>query len=97
MKSAIGEDGSRIKRYRYWPPGSFAGKPSGEKKWTPAITVPQIRQGIAGILYEALQWGTKAHMLQECQKRWQRNELARFYPHKRRNVLAPLNLDKRQF
>ncbi len=81
----------------YWPPGFWYGKPSGEKKWTPAITVPQIRQGIAVILYEAFQCGTMAHMLQERQKRLQRNELARFYHHKRHNLLAPLNLYKRQF
>ena len=97
MKCAIGQGGSIIKRSRYWPPGSWCGKPSGGKKWTPAITVPQIRQGIALILYEAFQCGTMAHMLKECQKRLQRNELARFYHQKRRNLLAPLNLYKRQF
>jgi hypothetical protein len=63
----------------------------------PAITLPQIRQGIAVILREAFQGGTMAHMLKERQKRWQRNELARFYPWKQHNRLAPLNLHKRQF
>ena len=67
------------------------------KKWTPAITFPQIRQGIAMILHEAFQCGTKLHMLKECQKRLQRNELARFYHWKQRNRLPPLNFDKRQF
>ena len=67
------------------------------KKWTPAITLPQIRQGIALILYEAFQCGTVAPMLQECQKRLRRHELARFYHHKRHNLLAPLNVYKRQF
>ena len=61
------------------------------------MTVPQIRQGIAVILYEAFQCGTMAHMLKERQQRLQRNELARFSHHKRRNLLAPLNLYKRQF
>ncbi len=59
--------------------------------------MPQMRQGIALILYEAFQCGTVAHMLQEIWKRLRRNELARFYHHKRLNLLAPLNLDKRQF
>jgi hypothetical protein len=68
-----------------------------EKKWTPAITFPQIRQGIAMILHEAFQGGTRAHMRWECQQRLQRNELARFYHWKQRNLLAPLNLYKRQF
>jgi hypothetical protein len=47
--------------------------------FTPAITLPQIRQGIAMILHEAFQCGTMSHRLTECQKRLQRNELARFY------------------
>jgi hypothetical protein len=67
------------------------------KKWPPAIPFPQIRQGIAMILREAFPCGTMAHMLKECQKRLQRNELARFYHWKQRNRLAPLNLYKRQF
>ena len=49
------------------------------------------------IVHEAFQCGTKLHMLKECQKRWQRHELARFYHWKQRNQLPPLNLDKRQF
>ncbi len=61
------------------------------------MTLPQIRQGIALILYEAFHCGTVAHMVEERQKRLQRNELARFYHHKRLNLLAPLNLHKRQF
>ena len=66
------------------------------KKWTPAITLPPIRQGLAMILHEAFQCGTMSQRLQECQKRWQRNELARFYHWKQHNLLAPLNLYKRQ-
>jgi hypothetical protein len=66
-------------------------------KWTPAPYLPQIRQGIAMILYEAFQCGTTTHMLRACQKRLQRNELARFYHWKQRKRLAPLNLHKRLF
>ena len=97
MRCAIGRAGSIIKRFRSSPRGSWSGKPSGGKTWTPAITFPQIRQGIAMILHEAFQCGTMSHMLQEQQKRLQRNELARFYAWKQRNRLAPLNLHKRQF
>jgi hypothetical protein len=67
------------------------------KQWPPAITLPQIRQGMAMLLHEAFQGGTMSHRLQERQKRLQRNELARFYHWKQRNLLAPLNLYKRQF
>jgi len=58
---------------------------------------PQIRQGIALILHEAFQCGTMSHRLKECQQRLQRNELARFYHWKHRNLLVPLNLSKRLF
>jgi hypothetical protein len=61
------------------------------------MTFPQIRQGIAMIVREALQCGTMSQRLQECQKRLQRHELARFYHWKQRKRLAPLNLYKRQF
>ena len=72
-------------------------KPLGGKNWTPAMTFPQIRQGIAMILHEAFQCGTMSHRRQECQRRLQRNELARLYHWKQRNRLPPLNLYKRQF
>ena len=74
-----------------------AGDAAGEKQWTPAITLPQIRQGIAVILREAFQCDTMSQMLAERQKRLQRNELARFYHWKQRKRLAPLNIHKRQF
>ena len=61
------------------------------------MTFPQIRQGIAVILRETYQCGTMSHMLDERQKRLRRNELARFYHWKQRNLLAPLNLYKRPF
>jgi SRSO17 transposase len=67
------------------------------KKWTPAITLPQMRQGIAMILRDVCQCGTRSHRLKERQKRLQRHELARFYHWKQHNRLAPLNLYKRQF
>jgi hypothetical protein len=67
------------------------------KKWTPAITLPQIREGIAVILYQASQCGTVPRMRHEREKRLLRNELARLYHWKQRNRLAPLNMEKRLF
>jgi hypothetical protein len=67
------------------------------KKWTPVITLPQIRQGLAVILREAFQCGTISQMLAERQKRLQRNELARFYHWNQRKRLVPLNIHKRPF
>ena len=67
------------------------------KKWPPAMTFPQMRQGIAMILHEAFQCGTMSPRLKECQMRLQRHELARLSHWKQRNRLPPLNLHKRQF
>src|SRR5262245_2989932 len=97
MRCVIGRAGTIIKRCRYWRHGSWSGKRTGGKKWTPAMTFPQIRQGIALILREVFQCGTMSHMLEVRQKRLRRNELARFYHWKRHNLLAPLNLHIRLF
>jgi hypothetical protein len=61
------------------------------------MTVPQIHTGIAVILYNVYQCGTTSRMLHEQTKRLQRNELARLYHWKQRNLLAPLNREKRLF
>jgi hypothetical protein len=78
----MGGGGSSSTRVRYWPHGFSCAQALGGKKWPPAITFPQMRQGLAMILHEALQCGTQLHMLEECQKRLPRKELARFYPWK---------------
>ena len=57
---------------------------------------PQMRQGIAMILPEALQCGTMSHRLKERQKRLQRHALARFSHWQQRHQLAPLNFYKRE-
>ena len=67
------------------------------KKWTPAMTLPHMRAGIALILYMAYQCGTMSRMLHERERRLQRNELARFHYWKQHNRLPHLNLDKRRF
>ena len=51
---------------------------------------------MAMLVHEAFPCRTMSQRLKECQQRLQRNELARFYPWKQRNLLAPLNLYKRQ-
>ena len=93
----MGRGGILTQRCRYAPHGFWSWKPCGGKKWTPAMTVPQRHTGIAGILYNAYQCGTPARMLHEQTRRWQRHELARLYHWKQRNLLAPLNVEKRLF
>jgi len=66
------------------------------KKWTPAITVPQIREAISRLLRNHYECDTPSHLRNESKKRLRRNELARLYHWKRRKRLPPLNIGKRQ-
>jgi SRSO17 transposase len=48
------------------------------KKWTPALTVPQIRDGIAMVLRAAYQCHTLNQIARDKTRRLRRNESARF-------------------
>ena len=96
MQCAIGQDGIIIKRFRWWPTGSSPRKPVGEKKETPAITFPQVREAIALLLHSASQCDGPIRIARERTRRLQRNQLARYYHHKQRNLLAPLASERRQ-
>jgi len=63
---------------------------------TPAITLPQIREGIAQILHRACQCDLQSRIEHERQARMKRNELARLFHWKQRKCVAPLNMQKRQ-
>lgn len=62
------------------------------KPLTPAITVPQIREGIAMILHKACNCADPARITRERTRRLERNEMARFYHWKNHNLLAPLRI-----
>jgi hypothetical protein len=66
------------------------------KKWTPAITVQQIREAISSIFARRCGCGMPSRILLEREKRLARNELARLYHWKQHKRLAPLNINKRQ-
>ena len=66
------------------------------KKWTPAITLPQIGEGIAQILHRACHCDSQSRIEHEREARLKRNELARLFHWKRHKRLAPLNINKRQ-
>ena len=69
------------------------------KKWTLAMTLPQIREGLSQILqilHRACGCDTSSRLQSERETRLQRNELARLYHWKQHNQLATLNLSKRQ-
>ena len=67
-----------------------------EKKYSPAITVPQIRDGIAMLLRTASPCDTPTLIANNKTRRLRRNELARFYHYKARNHLPPLRINQRR-
>ena len=67
-----------------------------EKKCSPAITAPQIRDGIAMLLRTAYQCDTPTQIAKNKTRRLRRNELARFYHWKRHNRLPPLRFNQRR-
>ncbi len=66
------------------------------KKYTPAITAPQVRDGIAMLLRAAFQCDTPAKIAKNKTRRLVRNEEARFYHYKARNRLPPTRLKQKQ-
>lgn len=62
------------------------------RKWTPAMTVPQVREGLAAIFRKAQAGGGIEQIQRERMLRLRRNELARFYHWKQLNLLAPLRI-----
>ncbi len=59
------------------------------------MTVPQIRQTIARLLRNALLLDHHERIARDATRRLQRNELARFYQHKKRNSLPPKRIHQR--
>ena len=59
---------------------------------TPALTLPQVREGLAVILHEASGCAALDRIARERTRRLQRNEMARFYHWKKHNLLAPLRI-----
>ena len=61
---------------------------------TPALTVPQVRSGLAVLLHAACQCHEPERMARERTRRLRRNSQARFYHWKKRNRLAPLRIQR---
>ncbi len=60
------------------------------KKKTPALTIPQLRQLISGLIDAYLQTNLPASLRRRSTRWLQRNEQARFYNYRSRNILPPL-------
>ena len=62
----------------------------------PAITVPEIREGLSTIIHHAWKCHTHQKITRERERKLKRNELAYFYHYKALNKLAPLRVTKRE-
>jgi len=62
---------------------------------TPALTVPPVRELIASRLAEVLGYHARATTSRRVTRWLQRNELARFYRYRQRNLLPPLKNQQR--
>jgi len=59
---------------------------------TPALTLPQVRDGLSMLLMEALCTFSSASICRQVQRQLMRNELARLYHYRTRNCLPPRKL-----
>jgi hypothetical protein len=60
------------------------------KEQTPALTLPQLRQLIGGVIAIYLRTNEPATLCRRSTRWLQRNEQARFYRYRSRNILPPL-------
>jgi hypothetical protein len=60
------------------------------KKLTPALTLPQLRQLIGGVIDVYLRTNVPASLCRHSTRWLKRNEQARFYQYRSRNILPPL-------
>ena len=84
-----------INACRYWRPGSSRRKPGGGKIQTPALTLPQVRVLIAGLLNRLLKVHQAERIRRTVNRRLKRNEEARLYHWRRRKRLPPRRFDQR--
>jgi DDE superfamily endonuclease len=89
-----GAGGTTTRPCRWSPLGSSHRKPGGGKKWTPALTVRQVRRAIAQVLHRVVGCDRPARVRRTMERWLRRNEEARFYHWKRRNRLPPRRLGR---
>jgi hypothetical protein len=71
-------------------------KPGGEKKYTPALTVPQVRSILYVLLRQACDREYPGWAKRSIERKSKRREIARFYHYKRHKLLAPLRVKERK-
>ena len=66
------------------------------KKYTPALTVPQVRVLLYLLLCQACDRRYPGWAIRFVKRKSERRELARFHHYKRHNLLAPLRVKERK-
>jgi len=64
------------------------------QKWTPALTLPQVRYGLSLLLLEVYCTPGTDYICRQVQRQLLRNESARFYHHRTRKCLPPRKLHR---
>jgi SRSO17 transposase len=62
------------------------------QQWTPALTLPQVRQGLSLLLLEVFYTTGVDYICRQVQRQLLRNESARFYHHRTRKCIPPRKL-----
>jgi SRSO17 transposase len=62
------------------------------QQWTPALTLPQVRYGLSGLLLEVFYTPGMDALCRQVQRQLMRNESARFYHHRTRKCIPPRKL-----
>jgi hypothetical protein len=62
------------------------------QQWTPALTLPQVRQGLSLLLLEVFYTTGVDYICRQVQRQLLRNELARFYHHRARKYIPQRKL-----
>ena len=57
------------------------------QQWTPALTLPQVRQGLSLLLLEVFYTTGVDYICHQVQRQLLRNESARFYHHRTRKCM----------
>jgi hypothetical protein len=77
------------------PRGSSTRRRGGEKIQTPALTSPQLRQWITGLIENLLDATQPAELCRRSTRWLRRNEEARFYHHRSRKLVSRLKNELR--
>src|SRR5262245_26024011 len=62
------------------------------QRWTPALTLPQVRYGLSVLLLEVFCTHGTDYICRQVYRQLMRNELARFYHHRTRKCMPPRKL-----